>query len=197
MPGFEGPIDTDDLERKNHYNFIKASLGAATMTDLMFEEIAKRNPTISFVHAYPGKVGTHIVDHMLGSAPGLLWYPAQIPRYTIVPLFTTFICISPDEAGERTLFLATSCKYPPAVDHPEPKKVDGLVERPRGVAAAKSTVVTDGNGNGVYRVNWNGESWKDMKMLEKYRQEELGKTVYEHTMSVFEKALRVEIANGN
>jgi hypothetical protein len=193
--GFEGPIDKDDLERKKHYSFIKTSLGAATMTDLFFEEIAKQHPTISFIHSYPGRVGTHIVDHMLGSAPGVLWFPAQIPRYTIIPIYTHFMCMTPDEAGERTLFLATSGRFPPASDHEGAGKTAGWVERPEGVGVARSTVMKDGQGNGVYRANWNGEIQKDSKVLDQYRQEELGQRVYEHTVEVWEKALAVE--NGN
>jgi hypothetical protein len=197
VAGFEGPIDPKDLECRNHYNFIKAGLGAATMTDLMFEELAKSHPTVSFIHTYPGSVGTHLMDRMLASTPGLLWYPAQIPRYTILPMYTHLLSMSPQEAGERMLFLATSCRYPPASDHEITGHVDGLVKSPAGVLTARSTVMKDGTGNGVYRTNWNCETCKDSKILDKYREEGLGKVVYEHTMCVFERALRVGNGNGN
>jgi hypothetical protein len=166
------------------------------MTNLMFEELAKKYPTVSFIHAYPGAVGTHIIDHMLESTPGLLWYPAQIPRYTILPVYTHLFATAPEIAGERILFLATSCRYPPASDHEMTGHVDGLVERPAGVAAAKSMVVKDGRGNGVYRTTWNCEVCKDSKILDKYREDGLGKTVFEHTMGVFDRALREAMGNG-
>ncbi len=82
-------------------------------------------------------------------------------------------------------------------DHGSTGKVDGFVERPSGVAVARSTVMQDGKGNGVYRVNWNAEVWKDNKILEKYREDGLGQLVYDHTMGVFEKALQAETGNGN
>jgi hypothetical protein len=168
------------------------------MTDFMFEELAKSHPTISFIHVNPGSVGTHLMDHLLASAPGLLWYPAQIPRYTIVPIYTHFLSTSPDVAGERILFLATSCRYPPAADHEKKDHVEGFVARPVGTAAVRPTVVKDGKGNGVYRVGWNCEVCKESKILDKYRAEGLGKTVYEHTIDVWERALSVEGGvNGN
>ena len=194
--GFEGPIDPEDLERRKNYSFSKASLGAATMTDLFFEEIAKQHPTISFIHSYPGKVGTHYIDHMLGSITGPLWYPALIPRYTIIPIYTHCLCITADEAGERTLFLATSARFPAGKEHEGTGKLTGWAERPYEVGVAKATIMKDGAGNGVYRTNWNGETWRDSKILDKYRKEGLGRTVFEHTMGVFERALKAE-SNGN
>lgn len=112
-----------------------------------------------------------------------------------MPIYTHFLSTSPSVAGEKMLFLATSCKYPPASDHEKTGHVDGLVERPAGVAAAKPTVVKDGRGNGVYRLNWNCETCKESKILDGYREEGVGKTVFEHTMGVWERALRTE--NGN
>ena len=162
------------------------------MTDLMFEELATEHPSISFVHVNPGSVGTHLIDHLLASTPGLLWYPAQIPRYTIVPIYTHFLSTSPKVAGERILFLATSCRYPPAAAHEKKGHVDGFVERPSGIAAARPTLMKEGKGNGVYRIGWNCETCKESKILDKYREDGLGKAVFEHVASVFEKALRME-----
>jgi len=197
--GFEGPIDIKNLDCRQHYSFARASRSAATMTDLMFEHIAKRHPMISFIHSFPGRVGTHILDHMLGTASGLLWYPALIPRYTIVPLYTHLLCISAEEAGERTLFLATSAKYPAAKEHELTRKVGGWADLPYGVGAARATVMKDGVGNGVYRTTWDGESCKESKLLDGYREDSLGRLVYEHTMGVFEKAVKAgtEMGNGN
>jgi hypothetical protein len=196
--GFEGPISSSDLECRQHYNFFRASQSAATMTDLMFEEFAKSHPTVSFIHVNPGSVGTHLMDHLLASTPGILWYPAQIPRYTVVPLYTHFLSTSPSVAGEKILFLATSCKYPPAADHEKTGHIDGLVARPPGVAAARPTFMKEGNGNGVYRVDSNCETCKESKMLDKYREEGMGKKVWEHTKGVWERALGTEdVVNGN
>ena len=160
------------------------------MTDFLFEELARQHPNISFIHHFPGKVGTNIVDDFLDHLPGLLWYGAQIPRWIILPLWNKFICMSPEEAGERTLFLATNERYPPAREHEGLGRVAGWTEIPRGVGTARSTVMRDGRGNGVYRTNWDGEVWLEMRLLEKLRGEEVGRTVWEHTMGVFERVVR-------
>ncbi|KUJ22669.1 uncharacterized protein LY89DRAFT_636878 [Mollisia scopiformis] len=188
-PGFEGPIDKDDLECRKHFDNIKACRAASTMTDLMFEELAKERPTVSFIHSYPGQVGGRLMDHALASASGLLWLPAQISRYTVLPVYTHLMCITPEEAGQRTLFLGTSTRFPPTTDHGITGKVDGFVERPNGVGVARSTVMKDGQGNGVYRVNWNAEIVKDSKLIDQYREEGYGKMVYDHTTNVFERSL--------
>jgi hypothetical protein len=166
------------------------------MTDLMFEEFAKEHPTISFIHSYPGQVGGKLLDHALASSSGLMWLPAQMSRYTFLPIYKHLMCITPEEAGQRTLFLGTSTRFPPTTDHGSTGKVDGLVERPSGVGVARSTMMKEGKGNGVYRVSWNGEVCKDNKILDKYREEGCGKLVYDHTVGVFEKALSV-MGNGN
>ncbi|PVH85772.1 putative short-chain dehydrogenases/reductase [Cadophora sp. DSE1049] len=193
--GFEGPIDIKNLDCRQHYSFARASRCAATMTDLIFEHVAKRHPTISFIHSFPGRVGTHILDHMLVTAPRLLWYPALIPRYTIVPLYTYLLCISADEAGERNLFLVTSAKYPAAKEHELTRKIGGWADLPYGVGPARATVMKDGVGNGVYRTTWDGESCKENKLLDGYREDSLGRLVYEHTMGVFEKAAKADTGN--
>lgn len=195
-PGFEGPINKEDLDCRKHWDPIKACRAASTMTDLMFEELAKTHPTVSFIHSYPGQTGGRLMDHTLASVSGLMWLPAQMSRYMVLPIYTRFMCITPEEAGQRTLFLATSTRFPPTTDHGTTGKLDGLVERPDDVGVARSAVMKDGKGNGVYRVNWNAESWKDNKLLDRYREEGMGKVVYDHAMSVFEMALNAKTGNG-
>jgi hypothetical protein len=189
--GLEGKLDMDDLDRHKNYSVMKATKSAITMTDLMFEEFAKLHPTISFIHSHPGKVGTHIVDRMLGNIPGVLWYPAQIPRYTIVPLYTHLLCTSPDEAGERILFLATSGRYPAAIVHEQRGKIEGFIDRPHTVPSARATIRKDGRGNGVYRTNSACEIWKDNKLLDEYHNQDVSNKVWEHTLGVWEKALKI------
>jgi hypothetical protein len=65
----------------------------------------------------------------------------------------------------------------------------GWVESPKGVSVAKATVVKEGKGNGVYRIEPNDETCPESAMLEEYRKEGKGKLIYEHALKVFEKAL--------
>jgi len=174
---------------------VKAIGPAATMTTLAFEELAAEHPNISFIHSYPGWVDTDIMNHLFATTPGALWGLAQIPRFTVLPVLKKCIFISTQESGDRTLFLATSSRYPPAIDHEHSGKLGGWVERPAGVTVARSTVMHEGRGNGFYRTGWNGEVLKESKMLNEYRQNGTGKVVLEHTLKVFERVL--ERQNGN
>ncbi len=172
---------------------MKASLAAATMTTLAFEELARQHPTISFVHAHPGNVGTGLVDDLLKSLHGFCWYWGAQVRYLVLPIYKKICCMSPEEAGERTLFLGTSAKYPPAfshegVDH-DGKRLDGWVDLPTGVGAAKGSIMELGRGNGVYRVRSNGETCKEMELLDSYRSQGVGRRVWEHLADVWERAL--------
>ena len=91
-------------------------------------------------------------------------------------------------AGEWGLFIATSAKYPPA----EPKdSADTGVPLPKGVQAAKSSLVKDGKGNGVYRLDQDGESVENEgdKFLADMRSDGAGKRVWEKTLEVWNRAL--------
>lgn len=193
--GNETKIDSENLDAINKLPAWKAVGPAATMTILAFEELAKENPTISFVHTYPGWVNTNIMDHFFANVPGIWWGLAQIPRYTIFPVLRRLVFITSDEAGERTLFLATSARYPPAVDHERAASLGGWVERPTGVTVAESTIMHEGKGNGVYRTYWNGNVLKENRVLYDCRKEGVEKSVLEHTVAVFEQAL-TKNANG-
>ncbi|KAH6671031.1 hypothetical protein B0J14DRAFT_595158 [Halenospora varia] len=201
LAGYESPMNLSDLDGKlnKHYSVHKTAFSAATMTTLLFEHLAKDHPTVSFIHSYPGAVATNIVDNMLSSAPGLLWYPAQVPRYTLLPLMMAFGAMSSSEAGERTLFLATSARFPPADDHASAEKMGGWVDRPEGNCVAASTITKEGRGNGVYRVRSDGETWKETELLMDYRRGDVGSLVWDHMGTMFEAALEkhVQTLNGN
>ncbi|CZS92859.1 uncharacterized protein RAG0_03365 [Rhynchosporium agropyri] len=109
--GQESAIDIHDLEVKNYFTFIKAAENGTTQTTLAFEELAKTNPEITFIHKYPGFVNSGVIDRLLASAAGLYTIPAYVARWTMVPIANIF-SMTVDEAGERILFLATSSRFP-------------------------------------------------------------------------------------
>ncbi|EHK99988.1 hypothetical protein M7I_4071 [Glarea lozoyensis 74030] len=110
--GQESPIDLTDLEMRKDFSMMKAAKNGTTQTTLAFEELAKQNPTISFIHKYPGFVNTGVVARLMDTTAGVLWVPAQLFKYTILPLINVFLSMSVEEAGERGLFLATSAMFP-------------------------------------------------------------------------------------
>jgi hypothetical protein len=155
---------------------------------LAFEEIAKSYPMITFCHIYPGFVNTGQLDRFLQTAKGIWTFPAFLARWTIIPLINPF-ATTVDEAGERGLFVATSAKYPPA--EPTDREEVG-VALPKGVEVAKSSNVKDGKGNGVYRLDNYGESVENEcdKVLESYRLDGVGQTIWKETVAVWERAVR-------
>lgn len=90
-----------------------------------------------------------------------------------------------DEAGERGLFLATSARYPPA--RPQSEYVG--VPLPSGVEVARSSIVVDGVGNGVYRLVQDDETAPDGTILPGYREKGVGAVVWESTLAVWKQAL--------
>ncbi|KAB8299750.1 hypothetical protein EYC80_000003 [Monilinia laxa] len=111
--GQEKAIDLNDLEVKQYFSMIKAAGSGMTQTTLAFEELAKSNPQISFIHKYPGFVDTGVVVRLMSSTKGIYAIPATFFRWIVLPVLNLFAA-SVEEAGERGLFLATSARYPSA-----------------------------------------------------------------------------------
>jgi len=182
--GKESAIDTNDLQVKN-YTLINAISANNMKTTLIMEFLAKVHPEISFCHTYPGFVNTGQLDRLMLTAKGIWSIPASVARYTLVP-FVSWFARTPDQAGEYGLFIATSERYPSA--KPKEGKSAG-VKLPEGVGIAESSVVVDGKGNGVYRLDQNGDSSPDSKDLIKYREEKLAEKVWEETEDTWNKAI--------
>ncbi|KAK9243172.1 hypothetical protein V1506DRAFT_405580 [Lipomyces tetrasporus] len=186
--GKESTIDLHDLELRNSHSFTNAINLATTQTTLAFEELAKVYPMVNFCHVHPGFVTTGILDRLTGTVKGIWRLPAILARWTVVPVVQLF-GMSIDETGEWGVFVATSAKYPPA----EPKHPHEVgVALPDGVDVAKSSVVKDGKGNGVYRIDSYGESVENEcdRILADYRADQVEKKVWEETMSVWARALK-------
>ncbi|RAL62318.1 hypothetical protein DID88_004884 [Monilinia fructigena] len=184
--GQEKAIDLNDLEVKQGFSMIKAAGSGTTQTTLAFEELAKLNPQISFIHKYPGFVDTGVVGRLMSSTKGIYAIPATFFRWIALPVLNIFAA-SVDEAGERGLFLATSGRYPSA--RPREGGNSG-VELPAGVEIARSSVIGENGGsNGVYRLRADDESVPDGDILSGYRKDNGGKVVWESTVGVWERAL--------
>jgi hypothetical protein len=186
--GMEEAIDLNDLEGLNKSGIIAISGLAATQTTLAFEELANKYPSISFVHFYPGLVNTGQLYRTMQTASGLWAWPAWLASWTVVPLIYGF-SRTIEEVGERVLYLATSARYPPADSR---GKGVGVALSP-GNKLAKSSVETDGKGNGVYRLNADGESAPESSVLVKYREEGAPKRVWEHAQALWKRAVAKQV----
>lgn len=107
--GFEGNIDTNNLDLKHDYNIVSCAMHSVTMTSLAMEHLVASHRA-SFVHVYPGLVGTNIYTN---SFPPPL---AAIYNYGMCPFMYPF-SVDLDESGQRHLFHSTSTHYPANTSH--------------------------------------------------------------------------------
>lgn len=157
--GHEAKLLLDDLPLKNHYSLGNCANHAITMNSLAMEELAASHPATSFIHAYPGGVNTGLMDNLLGRfGSNVLFFLA---KPWVVPL---------DQSGERHLYAATSSTY-----SSRDRKADGAVTGADGT-----------KGSGAYLLSWDGSVTGNQKILNGYRRDGTRKTVWEHTLGVFE-----------
>jgi hypothetical protein len=167
--GFEFPINTADLDLKHTFSMLNAYKHSITMTTLSMEHLAKSHPNVSFVHAYPGLVGTNIYTNSF-PAPIAAFY-----NYAMWPLMWPF-SVGLEECGERHLFHLSSGTYPA-------KGAEG-----NGEEVAKGV---DGEvGSGAYLLNWKGDMRSSATILEQYRQDGTAELVWRHTEELLEQAVR-------
>lgn len=168
--GFEGSIDPTNLDLKTNYNVLSCALHSVTMTSLAMEHLAASSKKTSFVHCFPGIVGTNIYTN---SFPAPI---AAVYNYGMWPLMYPF-SVNLSESGERHLFHATSPSY---------SSLSGPLgeSSPAGVALG-----SDGKpGSGSYLLNWKGDAKASNKTMQKYRQDGTREAVWKHTEELLQRA---------
>lgn len=155
------------------------------MNDLMVEEFAQREPGTTFVHSSPGIVNTGLARELP------FW--ARVALKVLMPLISPFT-VGADETGTRQLFMGTSGIYPPL------KPFEGATGA-AGVPPQKGVEVMQGAGgqigDGGYNLNWNCEVIGKNKLLTDYRHNDISKTVWEHTMGIFDRVEKINVDRGN
>jgi hypothetical protein len=190
--GQERRLFTEDLGLKENYSTLNVIDQTTTMHTLAFEHLAKDNPSISFLHAYPGWVKTDIVKNLFSAAqPQQSQFTAYLRKlagnWLFLPVFN-LIATSVEECGERQLFHATNARYASKIEQEQHHD-----DRDAGITTA--TAFRDSFAecsvprNGVYRVAANGETISDNKVLGPYRRDNMAKKIWEHTAGVFEEVL--------
>jgi hypothetical protein len=177
--GQESPLDLTDLEMREGFSMMKAAKNGTTQTTLAFEELARENLKITFIHKYPGFVNTGVIGRLMGTMTGALWVPAQLFKYTLLPLLNVFLSMSIEEAGERGMFLVTSAMFPPG------KGGEAGVPLPKGLSVAKDS----DEGNGVYLLSPTDDVQPVTSALKTLRDEGGREKVWGSTLSVWERAL--------
>lgn len=169
--GQEGKIEEDNFDLQKSWSFMKSNTYAATMNSLAVEHLATLYPSISFVHVFPGIVRTPLMNKTIG------WIAGPIVTFLSRPM-----SISPQESGERHLFISTSAAYPPATPQDPANAGVPLVE------GVKTSVASTGKiGGGSYILNYDGANVAKEKLMSGYRAEDLPKKLWAHTLETFKK----------
>ncbi|KAK1752007.1 hypothetical protein QBC47DRAFT_389445 [Echria macrotheca] len=172
--GQEGTIYPSDLslKEKGHTGAVRLGGVASTYTTLFLEELARRYPTVSFVHTFPGVVDTNAYRHPEHLGPVARF----LMRWVLFGLLKWFVTTPVEEVGKRTLYAATAGVFAPAAAAGQ--VADGDV--------AKGS---DGmRGSGCYTVDAKCETIWNRKLVA-LREQGMGEKVWEHTMAEFERIL--------
>ncbi|KAE8152197.1 hypothetical protein BDV25DRAFT_170711 [Aspergillus avenaceus] len=173
--GFEFGIDLEDLDLKRNFSLLNAYKHSITMTSLSMEHLAQEHPNVSFIHAYPGLVGTNIYTNSF-PAPISTFY-----NYAMWPLMWPF-SVNLEESGERHLYHLSSARYPARA---------GTTDQ--GVSCQTGDIATGTTGeigSGSYLLNWKGDVQPSRSMLKEYREQGIPERVWKHTEGLWEKAIR-------
>ncbi|KAL4928627.1 uncharacterized protein BDV17DRAFT_291552 [Aspergillus undulatus] len=177
--GFEYPIDTSNLSlsRPGSFNALKGYKHSITMTSLAMSHLSKQYPNVSFIHAFPGLVGTNIYSN---SFPGPI---AAVYNYAIWPMMWPF-SVGLKESGERHLFHLASSMYPAR------NGGDGGVQDGREGEGEVANGLDGVKGSGAYLINWRGGIRPSSKILDEYREQGIDEMVWRHTEEVLDEAVR-------
>ncbi|KAK6532483.1 hypothetical protein TWF281_006672 [Arthrobotrys megalospora] len=171
--GLEKALDPDDLDMRKAA-FIKSRQYHTTITTVAFDCLAKENPEISFVHAFPGFVKTEGQNFL-----GLM----SLVIRTLTWIGGRWLLIPEEESGERNLFYATSEIYPASQKAEEVKNSIGGDGKGEGEDVA---VGLDGvKGSGCYTLHWDGTAKSGNKVLLEYRETGFREQVWGHTLAVY------------
>ena len=167
--GEEGKLVEDDLDlrKPQNYSIVNAATTSGTMGTLTLGKFATENPSISFVHSFPGFVGTTTL------AKGSTGLVRILLQWIVVPLVNLF-AMSAEEAGARALFYATSERY---------AAVDGTgIPLPAGVQKASATE------KGVYLTGPKSDDAGNKDLLADLEKRGVSNKVWAITEEVFEAA---------
>lgn len=180
----EGELLLDDLGLKHRYGVVLSMSHASLMNTFFLEELAVRYPTVGFVHAYPGVVMTPEYRNAEFPLPLKLFV-----RAVVVPVAGLF-ALGYREVGERMLFHCRSAAYP-ARQQQQQQQAAGdatLLALPKGVEVLAGS---DGQvGSGAYCLTWAGDRVDNDKKLTALRGQNVRTLIYEHTLAVFDEAIK-------
>ncbi|KAF2229514.1 hypothetical protein EV356DRAFT_455682 [Viridothelium virens] len=140
----EGQVKMDDFQGWN-MKLMANRDHAASITTLSLEAHQRENPSVSYIHNFPGVVRSGITRGTAG--------PLLTALKTVFRLIGPLVYMPSKEAGDRHLFLSTSAKYAAGAHDPT-----AGVPLSNGIEVARGT--NGKAGGGVYSIDASGESAK-------------------------------------
>ncbi|KAJ9303218.1 hypothetical protein DTO271G3_592 [Paecilomyces variotii] len=165
--GKEGRIDKENLDLRKEFSFSTSNGYPSAMTSLVFEYLATKYPSISFIHEFPGIVATPILKSSMGNIAG-----------TILGFILKPISMSSVESGEWNVFLSTSPNFPPK---------DATPASGENIEIAKASNGTTGGGS--YILNYNGQDATNHDLMAELRESCPADFVWDHTLKTFDTLL--------
>jgi NAD(P)-dependent dehydrogenase (short-subunit alcohol dehydrogenase family) len=168
--GQEGAVFADDLalHQPAHRGLAAQGGAAASYVTLSMEQLARRHPRVSFVHAFPGFVRTNLFNDTEHIGPVFRF----LFNWIVLPVFGRFLWISLDEAGERFLYAATTPKF--------------------GAPGSDEDLAVGSNGEkgtGAYALSDRQEPLHSDKVLKPLREQGMDVKIWEYTTSEIERVL--------
>lgn len=167
--GLEGPIFPSDLEFKDpkHYSLGKVADATASYVTLTMEQLQKRNPKISFIHAFPGLVRTNLFN-----TEHFGFVVKFLVNWIVFPTIGRFLWSSTEDAGDRFLYLASSPDF--------------------GAQEVNTDLAVGSNGqkgSGAYTVNEKAEAVHNDAVLGPLRENGSDVKIWKHTLGELERVL--------
>ncbi|EXJ87716.1 hypothetical protein A1O1_04641 [Capronia coronata CBS 617.96] len=173
--GEEGPLNLDDLAmtQPKTYGPLYAMAAAASMSTLFLEKVASlpENGNVVFLHTFPGMVPDTGLQIHHSFLLGLIYRFVKLISGLVMKTHTA------QEAGERTLFVATS----------------GRFRRVQSPEAAAGTLIQPGSngvlGSGMFLVGEDSDAIPDggNAELKKLREGDAATKVYEYALAELER----------
>ncbi|VUC31422.1 unnamed protein product [Clonostachys rosea] len=95
------PLDDLELKKPENFSLMKSARASVVSTTLSMSKLAKENPHVIFLHHYPGGVNTGLFQKAFGDK----WF------FGAAGLILSLAATTPEDAGEKVVYLMTSAKY--------------------------------------------------------------------------------------
>lgn len=102
-------VDLDDMDLKKPGNFgmMKAQMQYTAMNTTTLDKLAHENPTVTFIHSWPGWVNTGNVQRGLSEPSSVMGWFVWLVLEPLIRLLS----YSDEESGQRHLFQCTSAAF--------------------------------------------------------------------------------------